>query len=291
MRQNWQRMSRKMILSAVILALFALGSLPLYADEVTIKNCVDEVMRMGHIDLKERFGVVESSDLYGDDWEAKKLPIEGIFGRAIASFTEAGLITGNEFNQVLIELRRYHTDEEIRVALSEAQQNINKMTQGDFWDKVTSDCPGVCGDLLKILLFIPLEKIKRLPKWLLLFEIGSEEPGHEYDDLYKIKKKLESSSSGASLLLMGRGSRGTGSWKTNHILSKKRSAAVMQRLIDIGVPQDKLKRATFGYEPPYLTGTMVDEYDLWAPSINMGITPDNFSNGDWNQSVLIVLVE
>ena len=285
-------MIRSRILSVVVMTMLILSGSPLNADD-PIKSWVDRALgNRPKSAMQADHGVDDSETIYKDDYRAKNAPIPHILGKFASSLAEAGLITEREFNQVLIELRRYHTDEEIRVALSEAQQSIHKMTQGDFWDKVTSDCPGVCGDLVKILLFIQWQKLKPVPKWILLFEIGSEAPSYMYnDDLYKIKSRLESSSSGAYLLLMGRGSRSTGSRKTNRILSKKRNAAVMQKLIEIGVPQHRLKRADFGYEPPYLTGKMINEYRLWDSAINMGITPNNFASGDWNQSVLIALVK
>lgn len=279
-------MYKKRFFCTVILSIFVLASSTLYADEDPINDLVKNFMEtMNKSDLKEKSEAVGSPDLNGDDWKARKLPAENITYEDFDLFRKAGLINEPEFNQILHEMRRYCTDEEIAAALH------------DFWDwdKAISDYNVACGEsgtLEHILLLFHVLRIKYFPKWILLFEIGSERPSNRYDDyLYKIKSELELSGSGAHLLLLGRGSRSTGTRLQNRKLSKKRTMAVEQKLLDIGAPQGKIKRAAFGYEAPYLTSTMVDEYALWDPAINMGITPEDFSNGDWNQSVLVVLVK
>ena len=117
-----------------------------------------------------------------------------------------------------------------------------------------------------------------------LFELDSDVVALRYDDgvLARVAERMRKRPA-AKVALIGRASR-IGDLRYNRRLSARRSLAVRDRLLALGVPADRIKTMWFGWEPPQIQAEIAAEYGFATLFAEQG-------EERMNQSVLAVLYE
>lgn len=167
------------------------------------------------------------------------------------------------------------------LAEREAAIEEGEVTYADYIEHI-AECKAFCGPLIKELIGCHVAAVRNLDHDVVFFPLDSYEVigGESERAVAHVAERLNSQPD-LGVLLIGRASR-IGNVGYNRRLSGLRAAAVGDALTGQGVASERVKRLTFGYEPPQIDQTIADAYgygDLYS----------RLGNQRMNQSVLLVL--
>ncbi len=167
--------------------------------------------------------------------------------------------------------------------LAERQAAVEEgeVTYADYIEHI-GECKAFCGPLVKELIGCHITAVRNLDREIVFFPIDSYEVGSS-ESTRAVAQVADQMNNDPNLgvLLIGRASR-IGNVGYNRRLSGLRAGAVGDVLTGHGVNSDRVKRLTFGYEPPQIDERIASAYGY-------GNLYSELGSKRINQSVLMVL--
>lgn len=167
--------------------------------------------------------------------------------------------------------------------LAERQAKVEEreVTYADYIEHI-GECKAFCGPLVKELIGCHVTAVRNLDRDIVFFPLDSYtvEGSASTNAVAQVANRLVDDPN-LGVLLIGRASR-VGNVGYNRRLSGLRAGAVGDALTGRGVDADRVKRLTFGYEPPQIDERIAGAYGY-------GELYDQIGNLRMNQSVLMVL--
>lgn len=177
-------------------------------------------------------------------------------------------------------------EQALQATLDHMQQHAdfirnNEISHTDYLRSL-AECETYCAPLVASLMQCHILSVARRPHGIVLFDLASTHVEAAYEDgiIAELAEEF-SRQEGAQVLVVGRASQ-IGDLRYNRRLAGQRALAVRDRLVNAGVPLEKIRPIWFGWEPPQIDAFMAAEYGM----------NDMFqSNGKdlMNQSVVLVL--
>jgi len=200
--------------------------------------------------------------------------------------TKGGLISDHEQRLIIKEITKIVGKEEAIRELSILTRTAGRENLHDWWNKI-SDCKGFCSRVVNKMFALHMIRVAKADHWIILFDTGRDEVKPLYYSKLRSICDVVRSTPDSNVLLIGRASH-IGPLLYNRVLSEKRVVSVKRKMMEFGIPEDKIMAYFFGYEPPQLTDHIRELYKLDDYNVGLGETIGK-NLQQINQSVIIVI--